>query len=71
MAYLDTDSGSFQGRWMGREEVKCRHIYESMDEPICPDCGRDTHPYDWAYQAKLNREWIKKNGARYGGWWSI
>ena len=71
MARMDTAISSLQRRRMGREELRCRHIYEDVGHPTCPDCGRDTHEYDWKLQAKLNREWIKKNGARYGGWWSI
>jgi len=56
---------------MGREEIKCRHIYEYVNASICPYCNQPTCEPDWEKQNKLNRDYIKKNGARYGGWWSI
>ena len=60
---------------------KCKHIYEYVNAPICPYCGRDTHEPDWE---SINLE-IKEHyatgshlhsicpveGGTIRGWWSI
>jgi hypothetical protein len=53
------------------EQKFCRHVYETIREKICPDCGKETNETDWAYQHELHREWIASGKATYGGWWSI
>jgi len=49
----------------------CKHVYQEMEEEICPICGGYTHKLDWAYQAELHREWIASGKATLQGWWSI
>jgi hypothetical protein len=51
--------------------LNCRHIYEDIGEIICPDCGRDTHETDWAFQHALHADWITSGKASKQGWWSI
>ena len=57
------------GGWFG----KCKHIYEYVNAPKCPYCGKDTHEPNWEEQRKLRKEWLKKNpnAWRQVGWWSI
>jgi hypothetical protein len=59
----------------------CRHVYENMDEDICPDCGGYTHKPDYALQHKLFTEYYASDepkkyvcqieGGTIRGWWSI
>lgn len=59
----------------------CRHVYESVGAPICPDCGRDTHETDSALQSRLFKEYYASeapkayicpvDGGTIRGWWSI
>lgn len=79
-----------EGRTPTKEELnpyiggwykKCRHIYENVGSPICPDCGRDTHEIDDAEQHRLFKEFYQsdepkkylceKDGGTIRGWWSI
>lgn len=41
---------------IGGKLKKCRHIYEYVNNPICPDCGRDTHEADFETTAKIIRQ---------------
>lgn len=65
---------------MGEQELKCRHIYESVGQELCPDCGRDTHETDFKFEGELHRKWIEEGKADWNvcpqggtirGWWSI
>jgi hypothetical protein len=66
---------------MGREELKCRHIYEVIGLPDCPDCGRPTHEIDWQLEQQIVKEWrvsgkakevlCPVEGGTLRGWWSI
>ena len=58
----------------------CRHIYYRIGVDVCPECGRDTHETDFAFQRKLHEEWIEQGKADWNicpqggtlrGWWSI
>jgi hypothetical protein len=49
----------------------CKHVYEEMEEEICPICGGYTHKTDWEFQHQLHREWIASGKATLQGWWSI
>ena len=58
----------------------CRHVYQYVYEPICLDCGKDTHETDWVEQTKLHKQWIADGKADWNmcplggtirGWWSI
>lgn len=50
---------------------RCRHIYDSVGEELCAECGGHTHEIDWAYQAQLHEEWIASGKVTHQGWWSI
>ena len=58
---------------VGGKFKKCRHIYEYVNAPICPDCGRDTHEPDFKAINAYNKQWLKDNPEawRSVGWWSI
>jgi len=65
---------------MGRQELKCAHIYRRVFQEICPDCGRYTHETNFDLQAHLHRKWIEEGKADWNkcplggtlrGWWSI
>ena len=45
---------------MGREKVKCRHIYEYVNAIICPYCNQPTCEPDWDLQNKLNRDTLRR-----------
>ena len=51
----------------------CRHVYEYVNAPICPDCGKDTHEPNWEQINKANKKWLKDNPDAWKqiGWWSI
>jgi rRNA maturation endonuclease Nob1 len=59
----------------------CRHIYEIVNQDICPDCGRYTHETNFKEIADLHKQWIadgkadwsicKECGGTIRGWWSI
>lgn len=59
----------------------CRHVYEAVGAPICPDCGRDTHEPDQALHSRLFKEHYEQGnhlsykcpveGGTIRGWWSI
>ena len=51
----------------------CRHVYENVGQPTCPDCGRDTHEIDWKFQWQLHKQYLKDNPDAWKtvGWWSI
>lgn len=44
---------------IGGLKKKCRHIYEYVNQDICPFCGRDTHEPDYKLQSRLHREWME------------
>lgn len=60
---------------------KCKHIYEYVNAPICPYCGRDTHEPDWEASQKIIRDHYESgenlkyidpiSGGTILGWWSI
>ena len=52
---------------------KCKHIYEYVNAPICPYCGRDTHEPNFEAINKAHKQWLKDNpdAWRSVGWWSI
>lgn len=52
---------------------KCKHVYEYVNAPICPYCGKDTHEPDFDKINKQNKQWLKDNPEawREVGWWSI
>jgi RNA polymerase subunit RPABC4/transcription elongation factor Spt4 len=59
----------------------CRHVYELVRAPICPECGKDTHETDWKVVAEQRRQWIADGkadavicpdcGGTIRNWWSI
>ena len=59
----------------------CKHVYELVGAPICPDCGRDTHEIDDKEQHRLFKEYYESEapkeylcpveGGTIRGWWSI
>ena len=59
----------------------CRHVYEYVHMPECPDCGRDTHEPDLEMSSKLFKEYYESgqhrsyvcpvDGGTIRGWWSI
>lgn len=59
----------------------CRHVYEVVGAPICPDCGKDTHETDFKLTAQLHKQWWADGKADWSicpdcggtirGWWSI
>lgn len=50
----------------------CRHVYETVNAKVCPDCGKDTHETDWEAIHEFHREWIASGKAVSDGvWWSI
>jgi len=60
--------------------ANCRHIYELVGQPICPDCGRDTHEIDNKEQSRLFKKHYASGahlnslcpmGGTIRGWWSI
>lgn len=61
--------------------MTCRHVYEYVNAPICPDCGRDTHEPDHELHHKLFKEYYESGqhleykcpveGGTIRGWWSI
>ena len=61
--------------------MTCRHVYEYVGAPICPDCGRDTHEPNRELEHKLFNDYYKegknaaykcdKEGGTIRGWWSI
>jgi len=57
----------------GRTLSQCRHVYEYVNAPTCPDCGRDTHEPDFKKINAQNKKWLKENPEawRSVGWWSI
>lgn len=62
-------------------KVICRHVYELVGSPTCPDCGRDTHETDRELQIALFKNHYKEGkhlsykcpieGGTIRGWWSI
>jgi len=63
------------------EAAICRHVFEYVNAPICPYCGRDTHEPDNALQSRLFKEYYESDapkayvcpveGGTIRGWWSI
>lgn len=53
--------------------TECRHVYEYVNAPICPECGKDTHEPNWEEINKAGKKWLKDNpdAWRQVGWWSI
>jgi hypothetical protein len=61
--------------------LTCRHVYEYVGAPICPDCGKDTHEPDIELHSKLFNEHYDSEkhlaykcpieGGTIRGWWSI
>jgi len=58
----------------------CRHVYEYVNQNICPDCGKDTHETDYEFQTRLHKQWIEEGkhlpmqcplGGTIRGWWDI
>lgn len=49
----------------------CQHVYEEMNQDICPKCGGNTHKTNWEEQYRLHKEWISSGNAITQGWWSI
>jgi len=71
-----------EGRAMSEKELdpnvggwykNCKHIYENIGLPICPNCGKHTHEINWEETNKQNKQWLKDNpdAWREVGWWSI
>jgi hypothetical protein len=66
---------------VGGKLKKCKHVYEYVNAPICPYCGRDTHEPDHELNARLIREnYTNGNhekhlcsdcGGTIRGWWDI
>jgi hypothetical protein len=66
---------------MKNDQKHCRHVYEYVNSPICPDCGKDTHEPDIALHLKLFKEYYESDepkkytcpveGGTIRGWWSI
>ena len=66
---------------VGGKLKKCRHVYEYVNQPICPDCGRDTHEPNWEAHQKMIRHHYESgehlkyidpiSGGTILGWWSI
>ena len=60
---------------------KCKHVYEYVNAPICPYCGKDTHENNWEINAMLVRDnytngnhekhLCEKCGGTIRGWWDI
>jgi hypothetical protein len=61
--------------------MACRHVYEYVGSPACPDCGRDTHETDWKAISDQRKQWWAEGKADWSvcpdcggtirGWWSI
>ena len=63
------------------DTLVCRHVYEYVGAPICPDCGRDTHEPDIELHHMLFKKHYDEGhhlvykcpveGGTIRGWWSI
>ena len=59
----------------------CKHVYQYVYNPICPECGRDTHEPNYELEHKYFIEFYESDepkkykcpidGGTIRGWWSI
>lgn len=66
---------------MMSQQKYCRHVYEYVNQPICPDCGKDTHEPNHELHHQLFKKYYDEGnhlsykcpieGGTIRGWWSI
>jgi len=49
----------------------CIHVYQELQESICPYCNKPSHLTDWSAIAKAHKNWVKANPDYKYQWWSI
>ena len=60
--------------------TSCIHVYNIMNNALCPECGKPTHETNFKKQTELHKKWIEDEnhlemqcplGGTIRGWWDI